>query len=277
MSLALRHRIIPVHLLVRGFTLLELIIVIVLLGILALLTTDILVKPFQGFQDQARRAQLTADADMSMQRMVRELRHALPNSVRVGCGGQCFEFLNTVDGGRYRRYPSSTGTGDVLALPATPADTAFDVLGGGSATAGQQLVIYNIEPMQSTAGNAYVGNNRGTVTGMAAGVLSFTPPAGGFPLHSPGQRFDLVDGPVSFFCAGGRVTRCSGYAIQSSQPATCPVSGTSSLLVDGVSACAFSYDPGSSTRAGVMTLRLSLTKEGESIALLSQAQVLNMP
>lgn len=260
----------------RGFTLIELIVVIVLLGILALMTTDILLKPFQGFQDQARRARLTANADLAMQRMVRELRHALPNSVRVGCGGQCFEYLNTVDGGRYRRYPSSAGLGDVLQV--SSADTSFDVLGGGSlAAAGQQLVIYNVEPVQAVSGNAYVGDNRGTVTGLAGGVLSFVPPAGGFPQHSPGQRFDLVDGPVSFFCAGGQISRCSGYAIQAGQPATCPGGATASLLVDGVSACRFSYDPGSHTRAGVMTLNLSLTAEGETVTLLSQAQVLNAP
>ncbi|MEW6765908.1 MAG: type II secretion system protein [Pseudomonadota bacterium] len=260
----------------RGFTLIELIVVIVLLGILALLTTDILLKPFQGFQDQARRAKLTANADLAMQRMVRELRHALPNSVRVGCGGQCFEFLNTVDGGRYRRYPASDGTGNVLDIAS--ADTAFDVLGGAaSAAVGQQVVIYNVEAVQNVPGNAYFGNNRGAVTGFVAGALSFSPPAGGFPQHSPGQRFDLVDGPVSFYCSAGQLTRCSGYAIQTSQPASCPAGGSSSLLVEDVSSCGFSYDPGSHTRAGVMTLSLSLTDEGETISLLSQAQVLNVP
>jgi len=260
----------------QGFTLIELVVVMLLVGILSVLTMDILLKPFLGFQDQARRARLTADADLSLQRMVRELRHALPNSVRVGCGGQCLEFINTVDGGRYRRYPASGGGGDVLTL-ASP-DTSFDVLGGGdSATAGLQLVIYNVEAVQGLPGNAYAGGNRGTVTGFGGGVLSFVPPPGGFAVHSPGQRFDLVNGPVSFFCAAGQVTRCTGYAIQAAQPTSCPGGGASSLLVDRVSGCGFSYDPGSSTRAGVVTLRLGLTEEGETISLLSQAQVLNVP
>ncbi len=49
------------------------------------------------------------------------------------------------------------------------------------------------------------------------------------------------------------------------------------LVVDRVSACRFTYSPGSSTRAALVTATLTVTEAGESVTLLQQAHVQNQP
>ncbi|MEW6569269.1 MAG: type II secretion system protein [Chloroflexota bacterium] len=267
----------------RGFTLIELVVVLIILGILAVLTIDIILKPFRAFQDQARRAQLVAEADSAMTRMVRELRHALPNSVRVGAGGQYLEFIPTIDGGRYRaaQDPSTATSEDILDF--TQADSSFEVVGGlqsGEAKAGDFVVIYNTSASGTGASDAYKGDNRASIASVGS-VITLSA-AKKFPHPSlEAQRFDVVPatGPVSFYCQGGalrRYTDATDYGFAVSQPTGFTTQGA--LLADHVTTCQFTYTPGDNVRSGVVTMRLGLTDaEGESIALLYQAHVVNAP
>ncbi|MDM7323013.1 MAG: type II secretion system protein [Gammaproteobacteria bacterium] len=262
----------------QGFTLIELIVVLIILGILAALTSDIILKPFRAFQDQARRAQLVAEADTAMTRMVRELRHALPNSVRVAGGGQYLEFIPTIDGGRYRaaQDPSTPAIEDILDF--TQADVSFDVVGGlqsGETSPGDFVVVYNTGAGSS---DAYKGDNRASISSVSPTSITLT--AGKkFPHPSlEAQRFDIVPatGPVTFYCQGGALRRHTGYGFAQAQPTGFTSQGA--LLAEHVTTCQFDYNPGDNVRSGVVTMRLRLTDaEGESIALLYQAHVVNAP
>src|SRR6478735_4714089 len=84
----------------RGFTLTEAIMVIVITGILASMVAMFIRKPVQGFFDTARRAALVDAADTVLRRISRDVREALPNSVRVS-GGTALEFLHVRSAGRY--------------------------------------------------------------------------------------------------------------------------------------------------------------------------------
>jgi MSHA biogenesis protein MshO len=254
------------------------VMVIIILAILGGLTTGIILQPFRAFQDQARRAALVAEADLALTRMVRELRMALPNSVRVDASGRYLEFIPTTDGGRYRALPDQTtapADGDILDF--STDDSRFDVLGElltGSAAANDFVVVYNASAAAGTA-NAYLGDNRARLIGTGA-QLEIEPTQ--FPFASLGtQRFDVVpaSGPVSFYCAGDTLRRHTGYGFSAAQPTAFGAAGH--LLASAVSLCAFDYQPGDHLRNGVVTLRLGLAAEGESIVLLYQAQVVNAP
>ncbi|MEE2983226.1 MAG: hypothetical protein VX929_08030, partial [Pseudomonadota bacterium] len=83
-------------------------------------------RPIQGFIDTARRATLVDEADTAPNRLTREVRLALPNSVRIA-GGQALEFLRTRSGGRYRAQIDPEMASNPLDFP--PTDSKFDVLG----------------------------------------------------------------------------------------------------------------------------------------------------
>ncbi len=267
---------------VRGFTLVELVLVIMILGVLGALGAGILLQPFKAFQDQSRRAAMVAEADLTLGYMARELRMALPNSVRVS--GQFIEFIPTVDGGRYRSANTSGGQGDSLDL--TALDTSFDVIGGlsawaqpGGSNANDHVVIYNTHATDNVDTNAYNGVNRGVLTGYdtSTHTISLNPPGTQFPAGSTSRRFDIVPatGPVTYYCNSGRLYRHTSYGFQLIQRTDFTNQGA--LLADNVSLCDFSYLAGSGTRSGVASLRLAITRDGETISLLYQVQIINAP
>jgi MSHA biogenesis protein MshO len=261
----------------RGFTLVELVIVIAITGMLGAMVAVFLRTPLESYQATVRRAELADIAQTATTRMQRELRLALPNSVRVTeSGGQFFiEFLLTRSGGRYR----AEGGGDILDF--TAADTSFDVLGPAvEAQAGDSVVVYNLN---LPGADAYAGDNLGAYAGAAGSVSSIVFAAKQFPLESPSNRFQIVSGPVTYVCdpAVGTVTRYAGYAIQAAQPAdtaAAPLSGASSALVaHRVSGCAFGYESGSSERAALASTSLRIARDGETMALYATTHVDNTP
>jgi len=256
----------------QGFTLIEVVMVIVISGILAGMGAMFLVKPMEGYVDLTRRTHLVDSAESALRRMQRDVRQALPNSVRISGGNTILEILHSTDGGRYRH----NGTGDKLDF--SKVDDGFDVLGSlrAAPAAGELAVIYNLAAGGSS-GNAYAGDNSATIgSGSTVGHVVLNP-SFRFPRPSPSQRFFVVDGPVSFvYDAGaGTLSRYSGYSISGSTPSF--PTGNGSLLADHVSSCQFSYTAGTSQRAGLVTMRLSLSLGGETVTLLHQVHVVNAP
>ena len=88
----------------RGFTLVEMIVVITITGILAAAVAVFIRRPVESYVDAARRAELTDIADGALRRITRDVRMALPNSVRITSAGNVtyLEYLQTSGGGRYR-------------------------------------------------------------------------------------------------------------------------------------------------------------------------------
>lgn len=268
----------------RGFTMIELIAVIVITGIIAGVLSRFLSEPVRGYLQVASRATLVDQADLALRRMAQEVQRALPNSVRVACAGQCLEFLSTVEGGMYRAQVSAPGAippEDILDFINPLGDNSFDVLGNlrTAPTPGNFVVVYNLNAAPGTSDNAYQGDNRATVAaGSSASRVRLTALAT-FPRASPNQRFYLVSTPVSYLCSpvaagGGILRRNANYAIAAAQP----VDLTQGVLMsDRVVGCNFSYAPGTATRGALLTLSLSLADGDERITLLQQVHVFNAP
>lgn len=279
----------------RGFTLVELIMVMVIMGIISAAAAVFIAGPVAGYVDANRRAQLSDSADIALRRLSRDLRLALPNSVRVG-GSKFLEYIPTAGGGRYLAE-----TPDFLDFTAT--DPSFDYLGDSIAGQTGFVVVFNTG-QRSVSGcatapggaDAYEGCNRtaiSTATPPTATTVTMT--AKKFPFASPGNRFHTVPatGPVTLACetvgtsgAGdgtGTLRIYSGYNTGTGDwGSTAPVAapgGTSNLLAQYVSACDFVYTSSASVTAanGLVTLRLALTRHSETVTLHNEVHVDSAP
>lgn len=281
----------------KGFTLIELVVVIVLSTIVVSFMAMFIVVPVQGYVDQVRRAELVDVAENSLSRIARDIHRALPNSIRITSSGSvvALEMINTVDGVRYREQPPPDDGTKQLNFSA--ADDAFNSVGvftGVSkpfSSSSHYLSVYNVGV---PGANAYElvnvitppGTQINIDTDAIAGEDNVTlSPAFQFAYGSPARRIFLVDGPLSYLCdlSAGTLTRYWGYSITGSQSnrdsaAELVAAGASDTLVaDHVSACSIAYAPGTSQRAGLVTLQLAVTDTAETISLLRQVHVNNAP
>jgi len=262
---------------VKGFTLIELIMVIVIVGILSTMTTSIITLPVKSYIDLERRTTLVDSAEMTLRRMKRDIRRALPNSIRITNSGTVVELLHTSDGGRYRSKLASDGTGDFLNF--LSSDVSFDVMGSLSSVPSGELVIYNLG---SVSADAYAGNNRATIDNTSTVDSIVLTSAKLFPLQSPQQRFFVVDTPITYSCSSGELRRYdnaidSSYTISSSSPVLAGLSYKLQAKASSLS-CSFRYNTGTSSRAGLVTLEITVTDDaGESARLVQQVHVDNVP
>lgn len=278
-----------------GFTLVELVITIAVGSVVVAFMAMFIVMPMNAYSAQTRRATLVDSADSALRFMGRDLRSALPNSVRVTSGAttQALELLATLDGARYQ--DGGPLSNPALELDFTAADGAFATtvpftqltLPWSSTSA--YLAIYNVGvPGADAYQMANVITPAGTAISVSAGAtanqnLVTLSPAFRFAYGSPGKRVYLVSGPVTYLCdtSAGTLTRFSGYTIQSSQPTTAGAllgAGASQATVaTGVSGCQFVYSAGTAQRNALATLTLGLSNSGESVQLLNEVQVVNVP
>jgi MSHA biogenesis protein MshO len=272
----------------RGFTLIELIMVIILMGVIGGIVAVFMKGPIDAYLDSGRRAALTDVADTAVRRIARDLQRALPNSVRTS-GANCLEFIPTKSGGRYR----ADGPG---ALDFSTAVSSFHMLGQNSAlppdqqiASGDMIVVYNLGV---DVADAYytptASNNTATVTGTPS--ESGTAPdiettislaaTKQFPLASGSNRFHVVSSTeklVSYVCSGGNLYRTIGSTLSTTP--SCAASG--SIIASNVNCggTSFSYSGSDLQRNALVTMVLSIQDSSgtESVNLQHEVHVDNTP
>lgn len=268
----------------RGFTMVEAIVVIVLTGILSSVVAVFIVRPLESYADAKARAELSDVADLALRRMSRELRQALPNSIVVGPGGTSVQFLLTKTGGRYRDVSDP-------ADPANPgaqfldfqdaAKTSFDIRGAAPAqrqqiVAGDFIVIYNLGVGMAPS-DAYAGGNRATVTGVAGKRITMA--TNPFPgtIEPPSRRFQVVSGTVTYVCNAGTLTRFFSRTIPAAPNPGAPP-GAGAVLAGRVTGCGFALDA-TASQTGLVRANLTLNRNtgGNPVTLSRQIHVSNSP
>lgn len=285
----------------RGFTLIEMIVVITITGIVAGMVAVFIRTPIEGYVDSARRAWMTDVADTALRRIARDVQAALPNSVRPNaacvastttpCG---IELLLTSTGGRYSHDAADTGKCFVVGEGCTSLTTLGSVITANGERTGERIAIYNLynndgNDCSATNRSAWCSHNLATVTGSTEGGGSdafafakteFRPGTG-----SPSRTFFVVSGPVAYVCSNvgssggngtGELWRYEGYALAAA--AAFPPSGaTGRLLAHRVSACNFGYAAAVAGTNGLLDLYLEIMESGDRVGLYHEVHVDNAP
>ncbi len=246
----------------RGFTLVEVIIVMVVTGILAGIVALFIRVPVLNYINAKSRAEMADTMDGALRRMRRDIRLALPNSVRVSPSGKSLEFILTKAGGRYLSADDGQDSSRHPLSFLSTGSTDFDVIGVMPGAVADELqlianpdkiVVYNLGS-GFTPADAYldVPLNAATVQSVSGNRITLVsnPFASQSPaMESPTKRFQVISGPVTYYCnsyaAGGNGTlrRIHGYALASTQSDSPSGSGAvSTLLANNVQSCSFNYD-----------------------------------
>lgn len=296
---------------IAGFTLVELVLVIVLMSSVGTLVAQLMTQPFARYEATSRRAELASLANAAMNRMVIDLQNSVPNSVRVGNPSgtvTALELLLAVDGGRYRSSSEDSDQSETNALAPAYDDDQFNVLGTLSLTSipiGYRIIV---NPFDQTALYTAAAETPKSTIGIITPASNFTLSLNTSPSDSdpgtdpeykisfggtqgplfqfdvvgngsPRNRFYISSTPVTYRCSEvtGELTRFTSYAVSSGFSGSEPSGADSALVLNSLSSCVFRYNEANYQQLGVVTLSLEVTRGGETVSLVKQVQVFNSP
>jgi MSHA biogenesis protein MshO len=285
---------------VRGFTLIEAIVVIVITGIVSAMVAVFIRSSVGSYVDASRRAELTEAADIALRKLAREVRLAVPNSLRIvdsgGSSGSCstgtcyIEFVPTKDGGRYRNEGDGSSAGNFLCTGGS-TNASFDVLGVmPTVVTNDYVVVFNDASLNKGANcgtlpaDVYCATgSRATVSNVGANALTVSAALANKTVICPyaNDRFQIVDQgtrAVTYSCAtagAAAMTRSWNYGFNASQSA--PAGGSSALVVQKAS-CSVSYTPNVFQHNGLLAITLTVTdSSGEQVVAFREIHVDNTP
>jgi MSHA biogenesis protein MshO len=265
-------------------------------------------SPLRQSNDLALRAELTDIADNALQRIGRDAKLALPNSVRIASvGGSAYlEFVAVRTAGRYRAdgggptivgencaVDDGSGFPDSDQLVFDAPETCFTTLGKlpGIVAANDQLVLNNYGFADQDAYQIGPVLNRVVITSVDTSHadrdrIEFGSTTFQRALHdSPGKRFFVVSSRVTYRCdmTAGTITRHDGYGWPAGQP-TGVALGAGALIAEHVvtgNGCSFDY-ANVGPQLGLLTLRITLRRQlfggaSETVSLYHAVHVNNAP
>lgn len=260
-----------------GFTLIELVMVIVVLSVLAVGTTRYIVNSSQSFVVSAERAKLIATARVAVEKVSRRLRNALPNSIRISATGRCLEYFPVL-------------RGSATTSPVLPATNSLSTSAMVFAVV-QPANYAAIAPFASSELYVTGAPSPGVITATtltAMGTHNSIPLAAShtFTRTSPTQRVYLVTNPERFcVAASGNLVRYTGYGINSTSPIadtapTTPSAATTSLVAENLDIAGgipFVYTPGTMVSNALVQVNFTFKKGLESVSLNHEVQIRNVP
>jgi MSHA biogenesis protein MshO len=276
-----------------GFTLVELVVVIVITSVIVGILSMLIATPMQAYFAQTRRAMLVDSANSARRLIASDVRSALPNSARSWSNGniRMLELLATTATAAY--YSEGGSPNPLLDLTVTipPPDTDFSTVGLFAAAvppSSGYVVVYN---QGTAAANAYL------LTKVIAPVNTITATIAPLPPNAPIDRVHLnpgftflADSPkhrvflvpalpsVAYLCdqAAQTLTRYWGYAISATPGAhdtaakMLAAGAQSALVAQNVSRCTFNTPLGAAQYGQLVMLQILLSSGGENLPIMDE-------
>ncbi len=259
----------PIGARAHGFTVVELVTVIIVLGILSIGTVKFIADSSSGYASTVSRAQLATDARFVINRLARELRDALPNSIRVS--GSCIEHVPVVSASTYITLPVAISATSFRSVPVDPI-----------APAGARVAVYPNTGLYALGVPGIVSPAAVVSAPDASNEVTITLAAAHrFVAESPSNRYFFVLDPVSHCLDAGRLWRYQGYGFLAAQPVAADLPAAApgrALLAESVAATVpFAYSAPTLTRNAVVEIALDFTSGADAVTIEHLAQVRNVP
>lgn len=276
-----------------GFTLIEMIVVMVITGIIAAVVAVFIQSPVKGYFSSVRRAVLTEEADSALRFVARDMKSSLPNSIT--CTGGGLQFLSVRSGGRFREAQTNANAG--APLPFGSATTSFDVIGNGADSmtkdaygnnvtgSSSRVIVGNLSSGVATCHSDYsaFAGNAATLSSLSAS--SVTIGSNSYPVECELTSPIVQDDPGTASVNEANNREFGRFYVVDSSPVTYVCDTTSGLTRNGVtvvapshmSACQVVCDS-TKARVQLITVNLSLKdKDNEVVNMLRRATIVNRP
>jgi MSHA biogenesis protein MshO len=240
-----------------GFTLIEMIVVIVILGVLAAGISSFIKFSTQIYMEATTREQLVSSARFAIERLNRDVRNALPNSIRLTNAGECLEFTPII---------ATTTYTDIPVLPEGARNTInvieFDNSFAWTIDSEWSVVVYPLN-----ADDVYGNNNKVfDVTNISspANVRTITLDNSVlFAEDSPTQRLYFINKNASV-----------KYCLQNNS-----LSRNDILMAQDINNTSSTFDisPPTLQRNAMVQVYFQFEKNNETVTFNNEIQVLNVP
>ncbi|MBA6223732.1 type II secretion system protein [Colwellia sp. MB02u-18] len=270
----------------QGFTLIELVTVIVILGVLATGISSFLRFGTQSYTDAADRDALISTARFVVERLNREVRNALPNSIRTigGDNNPCLEFVPIDKSVIYLDIP----------VAPEPASDSVEVLMLAGALSSQYVAVYALNSDDIYNKKSGVIEKFSSVANsgdrQVVSTIRFDSKIR-FEEESPTERLYFIGSPVSYCVEGQAIYRYQDYGfgdddsydINGKPSITATNTTTKKVLmaeyVDNyaVNEYPFQTSPPTLQRNGLAVIRLKFARNLEEIVFNNEIQVPNVP
>lgn len=250
----------------KGFTLIELVTVLVILSILAVVGSRFVVSATRSYQLTQHRAHLTNTGRLALERMTRQLRGALPHSLRITDGGECLQFFPIAAGGKYLADVPS------IANQVAPTDT-IAVMPHDVSFGNAQYVSIGAMSSQELYGGApasLVGLSSRASTSLNLNSNKQ------WARNSISRRFYLLDEPQAFCLRQNQLRFYRGL-----NPADPSVTGSFDLLANNAAPVpshpGFALSAGSENRSINVSIRLAIGSGDEQVSFIQEVLIRNVP
>lgn len=272
-----KHRTIQSKLQVsRGFTLVEMVVVIAIMGIVLSIVGLTMERPLMNMLDTMTRAALIEQVDNALLRIKQDLQQALPYSIRVTHKKNqitSIEFIPVHFSGRYCSKDTTTVEGlPCNELDFTQADTVFDTIGPfnnneGNAPIETQATWIVIQNIDQTHHDTYQGDNRAEIKEKKGQRIELAHPFQ-FSFPSPTNQFQVVSTPVRYICNPKEKTlkRYWDYGWQATTASARVARGKTALLATDIHQCNFNLVQ-TKNKNKVVSLTLQGAQNHEQVAL----------
>lgn len=261
----------------HGFTLMELIIVIVLLGIVGTMGAGFISQAFRGFFDTDIRMEMYEEGKSAMVRLEREIHIAVPNALQTFNNGMKADSGNEIQFGVIDENTMATASAqyavsgnNVTALPASKLISIYNI----------QWCNFDLRPSPDCSAT----DKSHIYTSNASGAIAITT----IETLSPTQRFYVVlPKAVRFYVnsttlyrstptvtAGGSLSMANENPQILAQHVQQAIDPSTNLPL-----AYFTYEPGTSTRNSVVSIHFAIHRDetNETVTFHKEIQIRNVP